>query len=363
VAVALLALAAVVAPAGASTATGTFLELDSQPGDPLGGGVQQMLTPPSSTFRAWSNGEDTFVAVNSPSGGWELTISSPRGSGQLVPGTYTNVARSPFRAWGQAGLNAISPAGGCNTISGGFTVHEATYGPYIPGFGYLRVITFEATLELHCEGGAAALLGHVRYEDPPDVTPPTISELSDLTAEAEDATGTNVYYPYPYASDSIDPNPTLSCEPGYGARFPIGDTTVACTATDYSGNVAVETFTVTVIPPLEYTVVVDRHGQVDTKTGVATFGGTITCSRANSYAYVSFGELTQRFGNRAVVTGQFNAYEQFPCSPTPTRWTRTVAPASGKFGGGKANLSIYGAACFMRCFYFTIENELALRAK
>ena len=259
-------------------------------------------------------------------------------------------------------MDVISPAGGCNTVSGSFTVVEATYGPYLPGIGYLRVIAFEATFEIYCSGASGALTGQVRYQDSPDLTPPTISPLSDLTTEAEDATGTNVYYSYPYASDSIDPNPTLSCDPAYGARFPIGETTVTCTAADYSGNVAQATFEVTVLPPLEYTVVVDRHGSVDTKTGVATIGGTITCSRSDSYAYVSFGEVAQRFANRAVVTGQFNAYEQFPCSPTPTRWARTVTPLSGKFGGGKAHVSIYGAACFMRCFSFTIEKDLTLRA-
>ena len=265
-----VALTAGIVPGTASSATGTFLTLDSQPGDPLGGGMKRTLTSANATFTARSNGEDTFIYVHAPlSGGWEVQISSPRGSGQLVPGTYTNIARSAFRAWGQPGMDVTSPAGGCNTVSGSFTVNEATYGPYLPGIGYLRVIAFEATFEVHCSGAAAALVGHVRYEDPPDLTPPTISPVSDLTTEAEDATGTNVYYSYPYASDSIDPNPTLSCDPPYGARFPIGETTVTCTATDYSGNVAQATFKVNVLPPLEYAVVIDRHGSVNTKTGVA----------------------------------------------------------------------------------------------
>ena len=357
-----VSLAAGALPGTATTATGTFLSLDSTPGDPLGGGIQQTFTTANATFRALSNGEDTFVYVSSPLAGWELRFAAPRGSGQLTPGTYADIARAPFRAWGQAGMDVISPAGGCNTISGQFTVAEATYGPYLPGVGYLRVISFEATFELYCGGASSPLTGHVRYEDPPDLTPPTISPLDDLTTEAEDATGTNVYYSYPYASDSIDPNPTLSCDPPYGARFLIGETTVTCIAADYSGNVAQVTFTVTVLPPLEYTLVIDRHGGVDTKTGVAMISGTIACSRPDSYAYVSFGEVVQRFANRAVVTGQFSAYEQFPCSPTPTRWTRIVTPLSGRFGGGKAEVTVYGAACFMRCFYFSPLREITLRA-
>ena len=365
-AVLIAALTTMGAPGTAATATGTFLALDSQPGEPLGNGVDQTFTPANSTLTARSNGEDTFIYVYAPSsGGWEVQISSPRGSGQLTPGTYTNIARSAFRAWGQAGMDIISPAGGCNTVSGSFSVTEATYGPVIPGIGYLRVIAFEATFEFHCSG-AAALIGHVRYEDPPDVTPPTISPfpLSDVTTEAEDATGTNVYYSYPYAADAIDPNPTLTCTPGYGARFAIGNTTVTCTATDYSGNRAEATFMVTVLPPLEYTFVIDRLGIVDTKTGVATIGGTISCSRANSYAFVSYGDVVQEFANRATLTGTFNDYSQFACSPTPTRWTRSVVPPNGKFGAGKARVDVYfGGACFLRCFYFSDGKDITLRAR
>jgi hypothetical protein len=357
-----IAVAAVVTPSTAATATGTFLQLDSQPGDPLGGGTQQTLAPPSATFRAQSNGEDTFVFVNAPSGGWEVQISAPRGSGQLVPGTYTDIARSAFRAWGQPGMDVISSSGGCNTVSGSFTVHEAIYGPYLPGIGYLRVIAFEATFEVHCNSGTPALLGHVRYEDPPDVTPPTISDVSDLTTEAEDSTGTNVYYSYPYATDSIDPNPQLSCDPPYGARFPIGTTTVTCTAIDYSGNVAQKTFTVTVLPPLEYTLTIDRHGSVNAKTGVATVSGTLTCSRPG-YVYVSYGEIIQEFANRAVLTGVFFDTTPFDCSPTPSRWTRSATPSNGKFGGGKARVDVLGAAaCDLRCFSFTASGEVTLRA-
>ncbi len=357
------ALCAVLFPSTGASATGTFLQIDSQPGDPLGGGVDTTFNLSNATFRAWSNGEDTFVSVYSPlAGGWEVQISSPRGSGQLVPGTYTDIGRSAFRAWGQPGMDVTSPAGGCNTVSGTFTVNEAAYGPYLPGFGYLRVIAFDATFAVSCSG-APALLGHVRYEDPPDLTPPTISPVSDLTTEAEDSTGTNVYYETPYASDTIDPSPTLSCDPPYGARFPIGESTVTCTATDYSGNMSQASFTVTVLPPLEYALAIDRHGNVD-KSGVATIGGTITCSRPGSYAFVAYGEVIQQFTKRVTLTGAFNEYTQFDCSPTPTRWSRAVKPPNGMFKAGEARVEIYSAsACYLRCFYFSQSADISLRAK
>jgi HYR domain len=365
VAVLVVALVAATSPAAASPATGTFLQLDSQPGDPLGGGLQQTFTPADATFGAFSNGEDTFVNVYAPASGvWNIEISAPRGSGQLTPGTYTNIARSPFRAWGQPGMDVTSSAGGCNTVSGTFTIAEAVYGPYVPGNGYLRVISFDATFEVHCSDAVPALIGHVRYEDPPDTTPPTISPVSDLTTEAEDSTGTNVYYQSPYASDAIDPSPQLVCDPAYAARFPIGETTVTCTARDYSGNVSQASFKVTVLAPLEYTFTIDDLGAVDPKTGIATVGGTISCSRPG-YVFVSYGDVVQSVTKRATLTGNFPGYTQFDCSSNPGRWTQTAAPSNGRFGAGKAHVDVFfaGACDQYRCFYFSKSRDITLRAK
>ena len=53
------------------------------------------------------------------------------------------------------------------------------------------------------------------------------------------------------ASDLVDPSPTLSCVPPSGSVFPIGTTTVNCTATDDRGNSAAGSFTVRVKGPGE----------------------------------------------------------------------------------------------------------------
>src|SRR5262249_5218833 len=49
------------------------------------------------------------------------------------------------------------------------------------------------------------------------------------------------------ASDDVDPTPSLDCAPGSGATFPLGDTTVTCTATDASGNHGSAGFVVRVV--------------------------------------------------------------------------------------------------------------------
>ena len=48
------------------------------------------------------------------------------------------------------------------------------------------------------------------------------------------------------ATDAVDPNPTVVCSPGSGTLFPIGTTTVSCSATNRSGLSARATFRVVV---------------------------------------------------------------------------------------------------------------------
>lgn len=78
-----------------------------------------------------------------------------------------------------------------------------------------------------------------------DVTPPTITCPSDIEVVCSDASGTSVSFTVT-ATDDTDPNPVVSCTPASGSIFPIGATTVDCTAADTAGNTASCSFTVTV---------------------------------------------------------------------------------------------------------------------
>ena len=79
-----------------------------------------------------------------------------------------------------------------------------------------------------------------------DTTSPTLTVPSDVTAEAVGPAGANVPYSAVTAADTVDPDPSVACSPDSGAIFPLGHTTVHCTATDASGNTASGSFTVTV---------------------------------------------------------------------------------------------------------------------
>ena len=160
-----------------------------------------------------------------------------------------------------------------------------------------------------------------------------------MTVIATDAEGTVV----PYAAsttDNIDPDPGLTCEPPSGGTFPVGATTVTCTAIDNSGNRAIASFTVTVLTPLDIDLRTNRRGVLTPKTGGATVSGFITCDR-DTHVYI-FGDLKQTVA-RAQVDGSF--YTEINCSPPVTSWQATVTPTNRRYVTGDAALTITAYAC------------------
>ena len=140
--------------------TGSFLYLNSQPGDWVGRGLQQLFIEPDPTFQAWlARGGDTFRA---DIGGarWGVVMSAPVGV-PLAVGTYTGVARSAFRPAGVPGLDVSGDNHGCNTLTGQFTVNELAFSQYD------EVTLFDATFEQHCDGAVPALFGRIHMEIPP----------------------------------------------------------------------------------------------------------------------------------------------------------------------------------------------------
>ena len=79
-----------------------------------------------------------------------------------------------------------------------------------------------------------------------DTTKPVIAPHENVTANATSPNGAVVNYTNPSANDAVYGPVAVDCLPASGSTFPLGDTTVTCTATDGSGNTATSTFTVTV---------------------------------------------------------------------------------------------------------------------
>jgi HYR domain/FG-GAP repeat len=78
---------------------------------------------------------------------------------------------------------------------------------------------------------------------PVDTTPPLLSLPSALSVNATGPAGATVSFTAT-ATDAVDGAVPVTCNPPSGSTFSIGDTTVQCTASDATGNVASGSFTV-----------------------------------------------------------------------------------------------------------------------
>lgn len=111
-----------------------------------------------------------------------------------------------------------------------------------------------------------------------DTTAPALTGVpGDLDVTTPDPAGSTVDFADPTATDIADPAPAIACLPASGGPFPVGTTTVTCTAVDASGNEAAATFDVRVayVPALTASAVWGEPVGVGTGTFVANRGRTI----------------------------------------------------------------------------------------
>ena len=82
-----------------------------------------------------------------------------------------------------------------------------------------------------------------------DSTPPVFTDLPDMTADA----GCKDWTQVSFSAEATDPcgSVVTSCTPCSGSWFPVGNTTVVCTATDRSGNMANTSFQLAVNTALQ----------------------------------------------------------------------------------------------------------------
>ena len=83
----------------------------------------------------------------------------------------------------------------------------------------------------------------VASNPPPVITP--VPDIEDV--ECTSPEGAPVNYTLPTATDNCDPPPTVICAPPSGSTFPLGTSTVTCTATDNVGAASTTEFDITVV--------------------------------------------------------------------------------------------------------------------
>lgn len=91
--------------------------------------------------------------------------------------------------------------------------------------------------------------------DVADRTPPVLTCPGPIVVDVSDVNDVPIVF-VATALDECDPDPSVQCNPPSGSIFPVGDSTVACSATDSSGNSAFCTFDVRVRPCVDF----DRTG-------------------------------------------------------------------------------------------------------
>lgn len=107
-----------------------------------------------------------------------------------------------------------------------------------------------------------------------DTTPPALDLPDDITTPATSSSGAVVTFTAT-ANDLVDGNVAVTCQPPSGSTFPIGTTTVNCSATDAHGNSAQGSFDVTVTEPPNQPPVLQLPGTI-TREATSSAGAVVT---------------------------------------------------------------------------------------
>jgi hypothetical protein len=229
-------------PTRATTATFTFeggmaaaeCRLDGQPFAPCTSPV---------FFASLSDGEHTFRVRPLASDGapgasveWAWTIDTVAPSVAVADGP-TGVVRA------QSAQFTFTTS---ETASASCRLDETAWRPCVSPVSYDALKEGAHALEVRAVDPAGNA-GGARRTWRVDVTPPTVRLPAAPTVEASGPTGARITYDAS-ATDRGAPVPPagVSCTPSSGSTFPLGATTVSCTATDAAGNAGSGSFVVTV---------------------------------------------------------------------------------------------------------------------
>jgi hypothetical protein len=217
---------------------GAAVSFSATADDAVDSDVQVNCTPASgSTFQLGTTTVDCTATDdfgNTSSGSFTVTVEDTTAPSLNLPGNQT------VEATGPGGATVTYTADADDLVDGNIAADcTPASGATFP----LGTTTVECSAT-DAAGNTANGTFDVTVED---TTAPTLDSHADVSATATTSAGAVVNYTKPSATDAVDSNPTVTCSPAPGATFPIGTTTVSCTAEDASGNVsAAKTFKVNV---------------------------------------------------------------------------------------------------------------------
>ena len=202
---------------------------------PEGGMVDLGTLGGSSGVAQWVTDDGQVVGLSRTADGSFHGFSWTAAGGLVDLGTLGGIVSQPYAVNGKGQV-----VGDSMTASGDRHAFSWTAAGGMIDLGGNGALAVNNLGQVVGWGGAGAVLWN---PIPVDTTPPTLNVPAGIAADATSSTGAVVAYSVT-ATDDIDPAPVVSCAPASGTTFPIGDTTVSCSATDASGNTAAAQFVV-----------------------------------------------------------------------------------------------------------------------
>jgi hypothetical protein len=217
--------------------SGALVSYDAGASDSLSGlNTLSSCTPPSgSTFPIATTAVScsaTDKAGNSASGTFTVTVQDKTPPALTVPTDMTVDATGPSGAVATFTVSAL------DVVDGSSTPTCAPSSGSTFALGSTKVMC--SATDKSGNTGSASFNVNVVDEAPPKLTLP-----SDMTVQATSARGAVVNFSVS-ASDLVDGSVPVTCTPASGSTFPLGTTTVTCSAKDKAGNSVTGSFEVTV---------------------------------------------------------------------------------------------------------------------
>jgi large repetitive protein len=220
----------------ATSGAGAIVNFTATASDTQDGALPVSCTPTSgSAFPLGTtsvNCSATDSASATTSGSFNVTVQDTTAPSLTVPADMTEEATSP------AGAVTSFTATASDIVDGTITPVCSPASGSTFGFG-MTTVSCSAT-DAHSQATTKTFKVTVS-----DTTNPVVSVPSDKIVEATSSSGASVTYSAT-ATDNIDGPLTTSCVPESGSTFPLGTTTVTCSATDIHGNTGSATFTIEV---------------------------------------------------------------------------------------------------------------------
>jgi hypothetical protein len=174
----------------------SYVHLQSDAGDPIGGGSNYSYTPATAQFAFFVSAGHLSVTVDGDEH-WTANFVLPNGASRLTAGTYSGLGLFPSANPAAGSMKWTGQAWSCSAVTGTLTIDSVAYrDPAV--FGVEQLTALDAHFDQHCDGNAAALHGsfHWLWDDPTRPSGPVLPIPSGLWAQpagAIPATGNSIY--------------------------------------------------------------------------------------------------------------------------------------------------------------------------